>query len=251
MPRYLSLVLIFCICLTANAQNKTGKDNDNYVILKTGGSYNFGLSDLGKRFATFASIPADLYLKTPKFTLGMGWAPLLSNRVQIDSLYGGIVGQSNIIYDKDGFPTLIRYYMRGYALQARFGYLFPIKKTWHHSRIEVSFGTGFMQHRIKARFDVAKTPQLEGAYKTGYDRLCNGIMFSQSVNYHYLNTETLSIYAGLQFGQGFTHNQRSWDYSQMRKDNTLRRDFYFGLSAGVLIPLRLKTYTGTETEYYD
>lgn len=251
MRHRIGVFLVYFWILGLSAQAPAKKDNDLYVLLKTGGSYQFGLSDMGKRYPTFASIPAELYLKAPKYSYGIAWSPLLSNRVTIDSLYGGILGQSQIIYDRDGFPTLIRYYMRGYSLQGRIGRYFPIKKSWKHSQIETVLGFGFMQHHIKAKFDVGRTPQLEGQNKSGYDRLCNGFMMSQAVNFHYLNTDNLSFYAGVQFGQGYTKNRRSWDYSTMRQDNTLRKDFYIGISAGVIIPLRLKTYTGTETDYYD
>jgi hypothetical protein len=220
------------------------------LILKTGAGMNLGIADLSKRFPTFGMLPAELYYKTQKdITFGLAFNQYLGNRVTVDSLYGGIIGNSQIMFDNQGFPGLIRYYMRGYSLQATAGKIFPIKEQWKHSGIEVRLGVGFMEHKIKAKFDKGKLPQIEGAYAYGYDKLSNGAIFSQTINFHYLNTETVSVYAGINFGQAITKNRRSWDYGLMRRDLTLRKDMFIGISGGLLIPIMLK---GSKSPgYYD
>ncbi|MCC7297906.1 MAG: hypothetical protein IT244_06185 [Bacteroidia bacterium] len=221
----------------------------HYLILRPGAGMYLGLGDLGKRFDRFASTPINFYYKAPKYSFGLSWSPFLGNRVRIDSLYGGILGESQIIYDKSGNPGLIRYYMRGFTVQGKISKFIPVKKSWKYSQFEIGFGTGFMQHRIKAKFDVGSIPQLEGEYKPGYDRLTNGIMFSQCFNFHYLNTETVSFYAGIELGQGFTKNQRKWDYGTIKSNQALRTDLYTGISAGIIIPLRIKS--PESTDYYE
>lgn len=220
------------------------------LIMKAGAGVNLGMADMGKRFPLFSDLQASLYIKTPKkFTYGFSFGELLGNRVNIDSLYGGIVGSTEIIYDKNGFPGLIRYYLRGFRLEATAGKIFDLGKLWPHSGIEARLGVGMMQHRIHTRFDVGSLPQIEGDYKYGYDRLSNGAYLSQTIGFHYLNTETVSFFAGITFGQGFTRNRRNWDYSSMKKDNTLRTDMMIGLNAGLLIPISLKY--SARSEYFD
>jgi hypothetical protein len=227
------------------------KSENNFIILKTGGGFGVGMADLGKRFSSWGSIPVSVYAKKSNITFGLSYQPFLGNRVNIGNLYGGILGNSQIIYDIDGFPALIRYYMRGFAVQGKVGGLFQPTPKWQKSRIEVAVGAGMMQHRIRARFDVGSVPQLENDYAPGYDRLCNGLLLSQTVNFHYLNTETVSLFAGIEFGQGLTRNRRNWDYSTMQQDNTLRKDLYLGFNAGILIPIALKQGNKSETDYYD
>jgi hypothetical protein len=257
-PFIACIILISCLSLVqaqtpeqAAPKVPVKKVESNFLILKTGGGFGLGLGDLGKRFSSWGSIPVSVYVKKNKVTFGLSYQPFLGNRVNIGNLYGGILGNSQIIYDIDGFPALIRYYMRGFAVQGKVGGLLQPTPKWKKSRIEVALGAGMMQHRIRARFDVGSVPQLENEYAAGYDRLCNGLLLSQTVNFHYLNTETVSLFAGIEFGQGFTKNRRSWDYSTMQQDNTLRKDLYLGFHAGILIPIALKQGSKTESDYYD
>jgi hypothetical protein len=233
---------------TVSAQSE--KPQMSAIIMKTGVGYNYGVSDLGKRFPAFSIFPAEVYYKSAKdFTFGVSYQRFLGNQVRIDSLYGGILGATQMIFDNEGFPAQIRYYMRGFMLQGHAGKLFSMKPEWEHGRIELKLGFGIMQHKIRTKFDQGKLPQLEGEYATGYDRLSNGALFSQSIIFHYLNVETVSIFAGINFGQALTKNRRSWDYSLMRQDITTRKDFFIGASAGILIPIVLNS--STTTKYYD
>ncbi|MBS3914933.1 MAG: hypothetical protein KG003_10560 [Bacteroidetes bacterium] len=234
-----ALVFIFFFCHFATAQTPEKKVSHS-IIMKTGAGYNLGIVDLGKRFPAYSTLPAELYYTNDNYSFGISYNHFLGNRVKVDSLYGGIVGDSRLMFDREGFPGIIRYYMRGFTLQFTAGKLYPIKPEWKHSRIEVRLGAGIMQHKITAKFDRGKLPQIEGEYAKGYDKLSNGPLFTQAVNFHYLNTETVSFFAGINFGQAFTKNRRSWDYGLMRQDVTLRKDFFIGASAGVLIPIVLK-----------
>lgn len=250
MLRHVFTLMVSGLVFLIPAKSQVKGVPEKAIIMKVGVGANAGIADLGKRFPVFATMPAELYFKTPKnLTFGIAYSPLLGNRVKIDSLYGGIVGPSQLIFDKNGFPGLIRYYMRGFTLQATAGKIFPLNEKWVHSGIEFRMGAGIMQHYIKARFDAGSIPQISDEYKAGYDRLTNGLCISETVNFHYLNTETVSFFAGISLGQAFTKNRRSWDYSTMKKDETLRKDLYLGLQAGVLIPVSLKG--SASTDYYD
>jgi hypothetical protein len=220
------------------------------VVMHFGGSYSYGLADLGKRFPAFSTIQAGAYFKTRNnFLFGFEYNRFLGNQFHFDSLYGGIVGPSEQMIDKNGNPALIRYYMRGFNTQAYVGKLFAISDRIKYGKIQVNFGAGFLQHYIKMRFDKGLLPQLEGNYAEGYDRLCNGLMLLQSVYYQYYNLQNLSFFCGINMVESFTQNQRNWDYGTMHKDNKKRNDFYTGFSFGILIPIQLKPTINTE--YYD
>lgn len=250
MFRKLWLIFFFSIWINGRLSGQNPGTPTNAILLKVSGGANLGMADLGKRFPLFATLPVELGLKTKSaYLYGLSVSPLLGNRVQIDSLYGGIIGPSQIIFDNSGFPGLIRYYMRGFTGQANISRVFKISEKWKYSGIELKLGGGIMQHRIKARFDAGRIPQIEDPYREGYDRLTNGLLLSQSVNFHYLNTESLSFFGGITFGQAFTQNRRSWDYSTMRQDLYKRKDFYTGLSFGIIIPVKIRSRTSTE--YYD
>ncbi len=250
MNRFSISFVAVLLCSTRMLSAQSEKSEMSAIIMKTGVGYHFGLSDLGDRFPSFSTFPGEVYYKTKKdLTFGFSYQRFLGNRVRIDSLYGGILGASQMIFDNEGFPAQIRYYMRGYMLQGHVGKLFSMKPEWQHSRIELKLGFGIMQHKIRTKFDQGKLPQLEGEYASGYDRLTNGALFSQSIIFHYLNTETVSIFAGINFGQALTKNRRSWDYSLMRQDPSLRKDFFIGASAGILIPIVLNS--SNTTKYYD
>jgi hypothetical protein len=235
--------LLFVLCSNLHAQET--EQGTRALLLKTGAGFNIGLADLHKRFPTFGILPFEVYYLNPKkITYGLSFNQFLGNRVTVDSLYGGIVGKSQIMFDREGFPGLIRYYMRGYSVQATVSKIFPINEKWKNSGIEVRLGVGFMEHKIRAKFDQGKLPQIEGEYALGYDKLSNGPMFSQAINFHYLNTETVSFFAGVNLGQAITKNRRSWDYGLMRQDNTVRKDLFFGVSGGILIPIIFKGSKG-------
>jgi hypothetical protein len=212
-----------------------------YLILKAGGGFYAAAGDLAKRFPHFAGIPVGTYYKSKSdWTVGIDWSPFLGNRVQTAGLFGDILGPSGELIDQNGYATIVRYYMRGYTFTGRVGKLIALDKGNRFGKIEIAAGAGFMQHRIKMRFDARLSPQLESDYRYGYDRMTNGLQLVQNVRWHYLNPETLSFFIGLDFGQGFTQNRRNWNFSEYRQDDDRRIDSYFGFSAGILIPIALK-----------
>ncbi len=246
---------ILCLAFFGNLSlTAKYKDSSNIgtpaIVLKFGTGYYYGLGDLGKRFPQFSTLPAGFFYRSPRnLIFGIEYNRFLGNQYKLDSLYGGIMGPSLQILDKNGFPAVIRYYMRGYSFQGYVGKAFKISPRSKYGQIQANIGGGIMQHYIKMRFDKGILPQLEGNYYEGYDRLTNGFMITQSLYYQYNNAQSLSFYCGINMVESFTKNQRNWDYGTMRKDNANRKDNYFGFAAGILIPIQIKS--SNNTEYYD
>lgn len=229
-----------------------GSGSGSFAIIRVGGGFYATGGDLAKRFPQFASLPVGVYYKSASnITLGVNYTPFMGNRVDYTGLFGGIIGPSGEILDQNGFPTIIRYYMRGSSTTFTAGKLIQASKGSKHGTFELSGGAGFMQHFIRMRFDVGRTPQLEGDYAAGYDRLTNGLQLVQHFRWHYLNTETVSVFAGVDVSEAFTRHRRNWNYADMSADNDLRTDIYFGLSAGLLIPIGLKTSASSNPKYFD
>ncbi len=83
--------------------------------------------------------------------------------------------------------------------------------------------------------------------KKGYDRLSNGIGFTQSVGYLFLsNNRIANFFAGIEMNEAFTKNRRDFNYDQMKKDNQLRTDLLFGIRIGWILPL----YKKAPKEFY-
>jgi hypothetical protein len=249
--------LIFLSSLMATLQSQpvqgpaAAPGSGSYVLLRVGGGFYLTGADLSKGYPQFASIPVGVYYKSASnITLGFNYSPFLGNKVSYTNLYGDMLGPSGEVLDQNGFPTVIRYYMRGFSSTATIGKL--LGRSGHKGgQFEVALGAGFMQHYIKTQFDEGRTPQLEGDYAAGYDRLTNGLQLVQHFRWHYLNPETISLFAGLDISQGFTKNRRSWNYSNMGADTRTHIDFYGGISAGILIPIGLKTQERFNPKYFD
>ena len=223
----------------------------SFLLLRVGGGFYLTGADLAKGFPQFASLPTGLYFKSARnLTLGINHTPFWGNKVSYNNLFGDMLGPSGEILDQNGFPTIIRYYMRGNSTTLTAGKLLG-GKPGKPRQFEIALGAGFMQHFVKMQFDAGRTPQLEGEYAKGYDRLTNGLQLVQHFRWHYLNPETISLFAGLDISQGFTKNRRSWNYGDHGPDKDLHFDFYTGISAGIIIPLSLKSQTQDNPKYFD
>ena len=251
------LFFITLLLLTATLQSQPvqgpapAPGSGSFLLLRVGGGFYLTGADLANGFPQFASLPTGLYYKSAKnLTLGVNHTPFWGNKVSYTNLFGDMLGPSGEILDQNGFPTIIRYYMRGNSTTLTAGKLFG-GKPGKPGQFEIALGAGFMQHYVKMQFDVGRTPQLEGEYAKGYDRLTNGLQLVQHFRWHYLNPETMSLFAGLDISQGLTRNRRSWNFGEYGPDNSLHFDFYAGLSAGIIIPLSLKSQAQDNPKYFD
>jgi hypothetical protein len=256
--RLLSIISVFLIVSVTSAQPIQGPapapqspGSGSFLLLRVGGGFYLTGADLAKGFPQFASMPAGLYYKSgSNITVGINHTPFWGNRVNYSNLFGDMLGPSGEVIDQNGFPTVIRYYMRGSATNLTVGKLLG-GKGGKSGQFELALGAGFMQHFVKMRFDVGRTPQLEGDYAKGYDRLTNGLQLVQHFRWHYLNPETISVFAGLDVAQGFTQNRRGWNFADGGPDNSKHFDFYSGLSAGIIIPLSLKASKQDNPKYFE
>ncbi|CAN5298135.1 hypothetical protein BH09BAC5_BH09BAC5_15130 [soil metagenome] len=217
-----------------------------------GFSYAFQIpgGDLAQRFGSNSSSGIALNYKTKNnWTYGVQWTYLFGKQLRGADPLDSIETVDGFIIDKEGKYADIREFERGFTLGLSAGKVFncflsPNK----NSGFMLSGGIGFMQHKIKIYDNGARSPQLNKQTLKGYDRLTSGIMTTEFAGYYYLSRNRyVNFFAGLEFNQGFTKSQRSWDYSLMAADTQQRIDLLSGVRVGWILPLYK---TPSRVKYY-
>lgn len=248
-------ILIICLIMSAlcssesNAQNYNIKDS----ILKVSSiqvqySYHLPGADMKVRFGNSSMVGVGFLQKTSKNYL---WG------AEINYLYGGDVKEKYVldslrtirgqIINREGGYGDVRMFERGFSTHVKAGKLFPVFGSNKNSGIIVLLGVGFLQHKMQIEVIEENVKALDGDRRKGYDRLSNGISFSQFVGYWYMsNNRRLNAFVGLDFQQAFTENRRDWDYHAQRKLEEKRADMLSGLKVGIVLPL----YKRMPKDYY-
>ena len=106
------------------------------------------------------------------------------------------------------------------------------------SGIRLTASTGVLQHKIRIEDRTGGLIQLQGEYLKGYDRLTNGLAFTEFIGYqHISNSGLVNFMAGFELTQGFTKNRRSWDYLEMKRLDEQRFDLLNGFRVGWVLTL--------------
>ena len=111
----------------------------------------------------------------------------------------------------------------------------------------LSFGTGYMYHKIFIETLITQLPQLNETLLKGYDRLCGGLLTKQFIGYFYFsNTINIRFFLGLEAIQAFTKDLREYNYTTQTYIDNKRIDHLLGIKCGFIIPIK-KRDTG---KYY-
>ncbi len=235
------LIALSLLLNTVIAQDSIFKSRN--IFMGAGVNPSVCLGDLKDRFGTFNSIELKGFLKNTKnYTFGASYKVLFGQNAKLDSSIFKDMSFGNYMVDINGNPANIRMHLRGYELTANIGKIWKLKHDAQKLKgFHTQLGLGMLQTRIKMQFDSDKVPQLEDDYVYGYDKLHNGIVLTQNIEYFNYNTQSISYYAGIQFGQGFTYNRRNWEYSLNYADTKRKNDFYAGFHVGIIFPFKLQT----------
>ena len=107
---------------------------------------------------------------------------------------------------------------------------------------------GLLQYKTLIHQDGEDVPLLNGEFKKGFDHLSNGFAISQFIGYfHLADNEPINFYAGFEFHQAWTKNRRDYNLDIKGPDDTLRRDFLFGIRFGWVFPINKRT---SNVHYY-
>ncbi len=155
---------------------------------------------------------------------------LLNSDNQITTMYGE-VGQINMR-------------LAGAQAKLNVGKVFPIFGSNNNSGLYIKGSMGFLQHKIFIETAGNNIPQLRGEYVKGYDRLRSGMLISEFIGWQNFDDKgAFHFFAGFEFTQAITENQRSWDFATNQKIEGQRLDFLYALKLGWYIPFRKKQAT--------
>ena len=212
-------------------------------------SYKAPGGDMEKRFGNHSEIGLAFLIKTKKnFFYGIDWNYMFGSTVNELGFTDGFRDANGGILAVNGLYSEVYFTERGFTLSARFGQMFNLLAANPNSGVVLMGGIGFLQHRIKIEDKFNEVPLLSGDdYSTGYDRLSNGILFTEFVGYRLLSSRRLiNLFGGFEFTQGLTKNRRSVNFDTGTRDTKQRLDLTMGFRVGFSLPL----YKPTPKEFY-
>lgn len=208
------------------------------LIIPTVG-YQKASGDWSTRFGYNQSIGLDILQKTKKnYVIGINAYYIFGNDVKDKGYFSNIITSQGFLINQDGKVADVRLSERGYQIGGSIGKIFPLIPRMQNSGVLMKFGIGFMEHKMRIETTGNLAPQLNADYRKGYDRLSNGIQFSQFIGYLFLSSnKLLNVYAGIDFNQAFTKNRRTRNFDTMQADNELHLDGLIGMRVGIILPI--------------
>lgn len=207
------------------------------------------LADLNDRFGQSNSVGGGVtYMFRNRMMIGVDFDFVFGSNVDIDVLRhfrnqeGGIVGN-----DLEYASIFLR--ERGSFTGLMFGKLFQLGKKSPISGIKLNLGAGVLTHKIRLLDNANSTTQILGEYAKGYDRFTMGPALKQFVGYHHLSkNRRVNFYFGMEIIEGFTKNQRSFNFDDFQAETDTRLDVLVGLKLGWVLPFYLES-AKTESFY--
>lgn len=258
---YLFFVL-FSFWVMGNVAAKTAADTSKkaispiikdkrWLFLQAGFNLNQNSGKWAERYASHVSVPIRLeYQHRNKFVLGLEHDIYLGSNVNTNNLYSGMTTEDGSLLDVNGYPAIIRTYMRGFHANAYGLKTLVLKRknqtTW---TLHAGAGLGYHYHYTKFVFDLDKLPQLEEENLGGYDRKSAGFQLSEKIRIQYFNYSSISFVLGLDFTQGQNNLLRAYDFSTKTSRNSPSIDYGFGVNFGIIIPIKIGD-NQIEPEYF-
>lgn len=249
MRKLLVILVLSTVGVTAFSQVNLRDSVVFAPLIDISYSYKLPTADLADRFGTHSQIGIGLMFKTRNNLLwGADFNYLFGKTVRDTRFADGFRDDKGYIMANNGLYSQIYFSQRGFTFSGKVGAVIPILSPNVNSGFMILGGVGMMQHKIKMEDKFSEVPLLSGDnYAPGYDRLSNGVMFTQFIGYRLLsNRRLINVFGGFEFTQALTKNQRSVNYDTGIKDNTIYQDFTYGFRLGITIPL----YKQMPNEYY-
>ena len=250
MQKIINLLLIFLLPLIVAGQKTASRDTATQIFM-IDFSYALQLpgADLADRFGWNSNVGSGLTIKSKNnLFYNLSGYFLFGNEIEEDGILNHLRTEREAILGVDGKYAEVRLFERGYHFAAGFGKLYPWIGPNANSGVLFMLQAGFLQHKIKIDPIGNTVPTLNKDYRKGYDRLTNGLAFTQSVKYvHIPHQSFFNFYAGLEVTEAFTKNRRSYNFDTMSKEDGERLDILFGARFGIVIPINRKA---AEFYYY-
>lgn len=215
--------------------------NSRYILVHLSYSFQSPKGDLSNRYGWNNSTGLGVdYLSSNNWIFGTQVDYLYGSRVKEDVLAtlrnksGDLIGNNRSI-------AKIRLTQRGWNANFLFGKLIPFQQEKRLFGIRATAGVGLLQHKIRIQQDPASlVPQTTGDYRTGYDRMSNGLAFTEFIGIQKISrNKKINFIFGIEMVQGFTRSRREWDYDRMAKDENNYFDFLIGGKLAWTIPFEI------------
>ncbi len=203
--------------------------------------------DLSKRFGADLNLGGNFSLKTKKnWIFGVESNYFFGRNVREDVL-SQLRNSDGEILDNAGNPADLRVTERGFGIHLVCGKIFKLLSANPNSGLMVSFGPGYMHHKIKLYDAQHKIAAVKDHLAYGYDRLTAGFSLTQFVGYMFISeNKLLNFYFGFEGYQAFTQSIRKFNYDTGLPDTQKRVDMLYGFRFGWVLPL----YKKKPNEYY-
>ena len=214
------------------------------------GAY-FPKGDLNNRFGFSQSFGfcAD-YVWGEKVGLGLEGQFHFGNKVKENTLINSLLSSGFMVGD-DGDLVPVGFEQRGMSLMTWLSKNFPFSRKSPNSGLLLKLGMGYTLHKINYNVDRNAVPQFSPPYRTGYDRLSGGIVFSQFIGLIKCEQQRFAnLYLGVELQEGLTSNLRPWDLATNSSLDASRFDLRIGLKFGWIIPVWTGASTGEDIYYY-
>ena len=251
MRRFLILLAALAWCLPSFKANAQGSVKDS-TIFSPNFSFHFGWQwpsgDMEERFGSNGVAGASFNIKDRRnFIYGIDFSYMFGTEVKEPGLLQNLYTDNGEILDNEGQVAPVFIQQRGYNLMLSVGKIFPWFGPNPNSGVMLKTGIGFMQHKIRIEHQENFINPLEGDYIKGYDRLTNGLAFSQFLGYYYMsNSRLANFYLGVEFIQGLTQGRRDFNFDTRTVDDEKRLDLLNGVKFGWIVPL----YKRQPEEFY-
>ena len=202
---------------------------------------NLTAGDLNDRHVFFNHVGMFAGYKTESnWIFGLDGSYLFGGDMRVTGLFDHLVDSKGNITDQNGDIATVLVFSRGMAVSLNAGKVLNLLSPNPNSGVYLSFGAGFLAHKIRIETQEHVVPELELDYKKGYDRLTQGLNLNQFVGYAYMaNQGFLNFYAGFYVQEGFTFNQRNlfYDLPNTPVPTDMMLDIQYGLRFSWLVPV--------------
>lgn len=245
MTKIKILILLLAFVLAGFASEaQSDSDGSDSPWLKVGMTnfsvgygWEFPLGDLADRFDDNLKFTVGLERITASdWIYGVEFAFMFGDTVKEDVLAPLRLSNNEVLGADNAYADVFMR-ERGMFLGANFGKLIRLGRN-SRSGIRITGAAGLLAHYIRIADEASSTPQIEGAYLKGYDRLTRGLAFREFVGYQHISQDKrVNFYIGLEFTQGFTRHVRAFDFDTgLPSDQSGRFDGLISLKAAWILP---------------
>ena len=236
--QYLFFIIFSLSCATSNVIAQEGSSGNGLYM-----GVFYGLhapaGDMADRFGKNFTLGGNFELfVNQKWIVGLEGQFIFGKKVK-ENVLGGIITNDGTLINTSFTLADIDIKERGMNIFAKIGRIHDFWSDQSISGLKWTIGAGWLQHKIRLDDSQNAIPYFEDPYIKGYDRLSNGLAFTEFLGYQYLDGRgRLNIFIGAEFTEAFTKNRRRLSYNTNTQDDESRFDMLVGLKLGVQITIK-------------